>query len=137
MPLEGSSAICQATKLLAKQCRRELARLRRSHIETVAFNEAARAFLQAAPWNPPSQLENSPPAPLSLLPVVRGDGADWGRRAQETRFFAGKVSDANIRRELMAIAQLYDLLGSAGPPLRRAPMRWRREGGLQRRQQIA
>jgi hypothetical protein len=114
MPLERAAAVCRATKLLVEQCKRELARLRRSHIEADAFNEAARAFLHAAPWNPPSQFEDPPPAPLSLLPVVRGDDADWGRRAQETRFFAGKVSDANIRRELMAIAQLYDLLGSAG-----------------------
>ena len=114
MPLERASAVCRASKLLVEKGKQELARLRESHIEAEAFNEAARAFLEAAKWTPSSRFEEPPPAPFCHLPVERSDDAGWGRRAQESRFFAEKVTDANVRRELIAIAELYDLLGSAG-----------------------
>ena len=110
MPLEKASAICQATKQLIEQCKQELARLRESHIEAEAFNEAARGFLQTAGWTPPGQFEELPPAPLSYLPVERSDDSGWNKRAEETRLFAEKTTDANVRRELTAIAELYDLL---------------------------
>lgn len=115
MPLEKASAICQATKQRTEQCNRELARLRESHIEAEAFNEAARGFLQTAGWTPPGQFEELPPAPLSYLPVERSDDSGWNKRAEETRLFAEKATDASVRRELTAIAELYDVLAAAAP----------------------
>ena len=113
MPLEKAWAICRASRLLVRQCKQELIRLRKSHIEAEAFNEAARSFLQTAKWTPPRQFEEPPPALFCYLPVERSGDAGWCKRAGETRLFAEKATDANVRRELMAIAELYDLLGSA------------------------
>ncbi|MGO9485785.1 MAG: hypothetical protein ACLPX9_14565 [Rhodomicrobium sp.] len=116
MPLEKTSAICRETKLLVEQSKQELARLRKSHCESEAYNEAARAFLQTANWTPQSRFEETRPAGgHSPLPVTRTGDPGWNKRAQETRFFAGKVRDAYVRRELMAIAELYDRLSGAEP----------------------
>ncbi len=114
MPLEKASAVCRASKLLVEKSKKELARLRERHVEAEAFNEAARGLLEAAKWTPSSQFEEPPPAPFCYLPVERSDDAGWSKRAEESRLFAEKTTDANVRRELMAIAELYDLLGSAG-----------------------
>jgi hypothetical protein len=115
MPFKPASAVCQDSALLAEQCRRQLARLRMSSIEAFAFNEAARGFLQTAGWTPPSHYEEARPAELDPLPVVRGGDSGWNERAEETRLFAEKVKDANLKRELMAIAELYGRLASAEP----------------------
>ena len=115
MPLEKASAIGRASRLLAEQCKRELAWLRQSCVEAEAYNEEARGFLSTARWTPPlSQLEERRPARLGPLPVVRGGDPGWSKRAEETRLFAEKTRDASLKRELMAIAELYDRLAGAG-----------------------
>ena len=61
------------------------------------------------------------PAQLGPLPVVRGGDPGWNRRAEETRLFADKMRDASLKRELMAIAELYDKLAAAGSASRASP----------------
>jgi hypothetical protein len=115
MPLEKASAIGRASRLLAEQCRQELARLGQSCVEAEAYNEDARAFLSTARLTPPlSQSGECRPARLGQLPVVRGGDPGWSKRAEETRLFADKMRDASLKRELMAIAELYDKLAGAG-----------------------
>ena len=122
MPLEKASAIGRASRLLAEQCKRELAWLRQSCIEAEAYNEEARGFLSTARWTPPlSQFEGCRPAQFGSLPVVRGGDPGWNKRAEETRLFAEKMRDASLKRELMAIAELYDRLAGAGPASRASP----------------
>ncbi len=122
MPLEKASAIGRASRLLAEQCKRELAWLRQSCVEAEAYNEDARDFLSTARWTPPpSQFEGCRPARLGPLPVVRGSDPSWNKRAEETRLFAEKMRDASLKRELMAIAELYDKLAGAGPASRASP----------------
>ena len=122
MPLEKASAIGRASRLLAEQCKRELAWLRQSCVEAEAYNEDARGFLSTARWTPPlSRFEQSRSARLDPLPVVRGADPGWNKRAGETRLFAEKMRDASLKRELMAIAELYDRLASGGPASRASP----------------
>jgi hypothetical protein len=118
MPLEMDLAVCQGSALLADQCRRELTRLQMSSIEAFAYNKAARSFLQTAGWIPPRHYGKARPAELDSLPVVRGEDSGWNKRAEETRLFAEKVKDAALKRELMAIAELYGSLAGAGPACR-------------------
>jgi hypothetical protein len=112
MPLEKALAICQEAKLLAGQCKQELDRLHDSCVQAESFVEAARGFLEEAKFTPPSQFEEPPPAPLTALPLEKGDSTGWHLRAQESRVLAEKATDANVRNELLAIAELYDLLGA-------------------------
>ena len=122
MPLEKASAIGRASRLLAEQCKRELAWLRQSCVEAEAYNEEARGFLLTARWTPPlSQFEERLPAQLGPLPIVRGGDPGWNKRADETRLFADKIRDASLKRELMAIAELYDRLAGAGSTRRASP----------------
>lgn len=115
MPFEKVSAICRASKQLAERSKRELAQLQKSYSEAEAYNHTARSFLETAAWIPPDQVEDTPPAQLAPLPVVRNVDSGWNKRAEETRLFAQKTTDANVRREFLAIAQLYDLLAGAEP----------------------
>ncbi len=121
MPLEMASAVCRESALLAEQCRRELARLRMSSIAAFAYNKAARGFLQTAESAPPRQYEKARPAEFGPLPVVRGEDSGWNKRAEETRLFAEKVKDATLKRELMAIAELYGSLAGSVPACRTPP----------------
>ena len=122
MPLEEASAIGRASRLLAEQCRQELAKLGQSCVEAEAYNEEARGFLSTARWTPPfGQIGECRPARLGPLPVVRGGDPGWNKRAEETRLFADKMRDASLKRELMAIAELYDKLAGAGSASRASP----------------
>jgi hypothetical protein len=115
MPLEKALAIGRASRLLAEQCKRELARLHQSCVEAEAYNEEARGFLSTARLTPPlSRFEQCRPALLGPLPIVRGGDPGWNKRAGETRLFAEKMRDASLKRELIAIAELYDRLAGAG-----------------------
>ncbi len=122
MPLEKASAIGRASRLLAEQCNWELAGLRQSCVEAEAYNEQARGFLSTARWMPPRQFEGCRPAGLDLLPVVRSGDPGWSQRAKETRLFAERIRDASLRREFMAIAELYERLAGAEPIARALPV---------------
>ncbi len=93
-----------------------------SSIEAFAYNEAARSFLQTAGWTPPNQHEEARPAKLDPLPVMRGADSGWNKRAEETRLFAEKVRDGTLKRELMAIAELYGKLAGTGHAGRASPL---------------
>ncbi len=114
MPLIKTATLCEKSQLLVEKSTLELAKLYERHLQTCNCIAAGRTYLETAGWSPLSQ-SHEPQAGPSPMPTMRGGGAGWNKRAQETRCFAGRIEDAGVKRELMELAEQYDRLGDDSP----------------------
>jgi len=111
MPLIKTAALCQQTRLLVEKSTLELMELYERHLRTHDYIMTGRTYLQTAGWSPLSQPHELQAGPAFSLPTVRRGDAGWNKRAWETRFFAERIEDAGVKREMMELAEQYDRLG--------------------------
>ena len=97
------------THLLIEQCRSELMRLQQLAEDFKVANEISRSFLTGAiKTETPNDAEA---VCLSAASRLKPDPREWRERAEQTRVFAGYVSESRAKRFLLEIAESYDQLG--------------------------
>ena len=114
MPFIKTAALCRQSRLLVERSTLELMKFREQHLETCGHIVTGRTYLQTAGWSPLNR-SHEPQAGLPFsLPTVRNGDTGWDKRAQEARYFAGKIEDAGLKREMMELAERYEKLGDCG-----------------------
>ncbi len=113
-PLIKTATLCQQSRVLVERSTLELTKLRERHLETCGHIVTGRTYLQTAGWSPLNQSHEPQAGPAFSLPTVRNGDTGWNKRAQETRYFAEKIEDAGLKREMMELAARYEKLGACG-----------------------